>query len=138
MAALLGGGFTVAPELRKPTAPASANFYDQIAFRTQSKLVELRKAGAFHWQEHVFREADHAAYLPLMPTVTKTGKPAKTDLKAYKTWRTWQMSDHLPLWAEIKMDFTEAYLNSLKPGAEPLAEFRPKTGPRPDSSGGAE
>ncbi len=42
MAALLGGGFAVAPELRKPTALASANFYDQIALRTQDKLVEMK------------------------------------------------------------------------------------------------
>ena len=36
------------------------------------------------------------------------------------------MSDHLPLWAEIKMDFTTDYLNSLKT-AQPLAKF-PDTG----------
>jgi len=31
------------------------------------------------------------------------------------------MSDHLPLWAEIKMDFTDDYLTSLKTGNAPLA-----------------
>ena len=34
---------------------------------------------------------------------TKSGKQAKTGLADYKRWRTWQMSDHLPLWAEIRM-----------------------------------
>ncbi len=67
-----------------------------------------------------------------MPGTTKTGKPAKTDLAAFKTWRTWQMSDHLPLWAEIKMDFTEAYLSSLKSKNEPLANFTPAAGPPTD------
>jgi hypothetical protein len=73
----------------------------------------------------VFRDdpADFANYQPLLPTVTKTGKPAKTDTRAYKKWRTWQMSDHLPLWTEIKMDFTESYLQSLKSAAQPLADF---------------
>ncbi len=33
------------------------------------------------------------------------------------------MSDHLPLWAEIKMDFTNDYLNSLKTGHTPLANL---------------
>jgi endonuclease/exonuclease/phosphatase family metal-dependent hydrolase len=135
MAALLGGGFVVAPELRKPTALASANFYDQIALRTQDKLVEVRNAGAFGWQDFVFRDEDHPTYQPLMPATTKTGKPAKTDLAAFRQWRTWQMSDHLPLWAEIRMDFTNAYLESLRPGQKELAEFDPKTGPRPGVGG---
>ncbi len=33
------------------------------------------------------------------------------------------MSDHLPLWAEIRMDFTESYLDSLRPGNTPLAKL---------------
>lgn len=134
MNSLLGGGFEVPAALRKPTALASANYYDQIALRTQNKLVEIRSAGCFRWQDYVFRDdADYAAYKPLMPTKTKTGKAAKTDNKAYKTWRTWQMSDHLPLWTEIKMDFTESYLTSLKVGATPLATFDPASGPRPEA-----
>jgi endonuclease/exonuclease/phosphatase family metal-dependent hydrolase len=134
MDALLGGGFTVPNQLRKPTALASANFYDQIALRTQNKLVEIKSAGCFHWQDYVFRDVeDFPVYQPLMPTVTKTGKPAKTDAAAYKKWRTWQMSDHLPLWTEIKIDFTESYLDSLKSGAQPLANFNPASGPAPDA-----
>jgi endonuclease/exonuclease/phosphatase family metal-dependent hydrolase len=134
MDALLGGGFKVPAALRKPTALASANFYDQIALRTQNELAEIVGAGCFHWQNYVFRDVDDfGAYQPLMPTETKTGKPRKTDAAAYKSWRTWQMSDHLPLWTEIKMDFTESYLESLKSKAKkPLAEFDPATGPRAD------
>lgn len=131
MNALLGGGFEVPAELRKPTALASANFYDQIALRTQDKLVEIKSAGAFQWQDYVFGEDDYEIYKRLMPTKTKTGKEAKTDLAAYKKWRTWQMSDHLPLWTEIKMDFTNSYLESLKTSEQPLADFKPASGERP-------
>jgi hypothetical protein len=132
MDALLGNGFAVPNELRQITAVGSAHYYDQIALRTEDKLVEIQKAGCFRWQDYVFREAeDYAAYKPHMPTKTKKGKPAKTDAAAYKQWRTWQMSDHDTLWAEIKMDFTEAYLESLKPGASPLANF--SSGPRPEA-----
>ncbi|WP_174873161.1 endonuclease/exonuclease/phosphatase family protein [Enterovirga aerilata] len=133
MGALLGGGFTVPAELRKPTGLASANFYDQIAMRTQQKLAEIAAAGSFPWNEYVFRDddPDYTAYRPLMPTTTKGGKPAKTDKAAYRKWRTWQMSDHLPLWTEIKVDFTEAYLDSLRAGKAPLATFAPTSGPRP-------
>lgn len=115
MNALLGNSFEVPAQLRKPTALASVHYYDQIALRTQSKLVEIEQAGCFHWNEYVFRDkTDYDVYKELMPTKTKSGKPAKTDLAAYTKWRTWQMSDHLPLWAEIKMDFTENYLDSLR------------------------
>lgn len=33
--------------------------------------------------------------------------------KYYNEWRTFQMSDHLPLWVEIEIDFTDGYLNYL-------------------------
>ena len=124
MEALLGNGFKIPPGVSKPTALASAHFYDQIALRTENKLFEVASSGCFHWQDFVFRdEEDFAAYQPLMPTVTKSGKPQKTDLGAYRKWRTWQMSDHLPLWVEIKTDFTEDYLGSLREGEKPLADF---------------
>jgi len=122
MNALLGGGFAVPAELRHPSALASGNYYDQIALRTERKQVEIAKAGVFPWQKYAFRnDEDYEVYRPFMPEKTKEGKPAKTDVTAYRTWRTWQMSDHLPLWAEIKMDFTDEYLNSLKTGHQPLA-----------------
>jgi endonuclease/exonuclease/phosphatase family metal-dependent hydrolase len=124
MKALLAGGFTVPEGLRKITALAGEHFYDQIALRTQDKLVEIANADSFHWQNYVFRDAeDFAVYQPLLPTKNKDGKPQKTDQAAYQTWRTWQMSDHLPLWAEIKVDFSDSYLQSLKTGATPLGHF---------------
>ncbi len=138
MDALLGSGFKVPNELRRPTALASGNYYDQIALCTREKIVQIEKAGCFHWQDYVYRDdADYATYKTLMPKTTKKGKPAKTDIAAYKKWRTWQMSDHLPLWTEIKMDFTESYLQSLITGKEPLAEFGPKESPPAKPAAGA-
>ncbi|BCS88498.1 endonuclease/exonuclease/phosphatase family protein [Pseudodesulfovibrio sediminis] len=38
-------------------------------------------------------------------------------------WRTFQMSDHLPLWVELDVDFSAEYLTSLKDGTfTPLSE----------------
>ena len=34
--------------------------------------------------------------------------------KYYDEWRTFQASDHLPLWVEIKIDFSNEYLEGLK------------------------
>jgi endonuclease/exonuclease/phosphatase family metal-dependent hydrolase len=135
MAALLGHGFKIPPGVSKPSALASAATYDQIALRTENRLFEVRASGCFRWQDYIFRGTDdYAAYKPQMPTTTKSGKPAKTDITAYRKWRTWQISDHLPLWVEIKTDFTDDYLQSLKTNA-PLAEFAPTTGPRISASG---
>ena len=39
--------------------------------------------------------------------------------KYYEEWRTFQMSDHLPLWVELKIDFTDGYL-------EYLEDYKPK------------
>ena len=30
------------------------------------------------------------------------------------SWRTFQMSDHLPLWVELKIDFSDQYLKKQK------------------------
>jgi len=39
-----------------------------------------------------------------------------TDLKDYymDDWRTFHASDHLPLWVELEIDFSDAYLEKLK------------------------
>ena len=72
---------------------------------------------------------------PLVPDVLAPGldlvlcgtapSPASYRQRAYyaNLWRTWQMSDHLPMWVQLKVDFTEDYLGSLKPGHEPLADL---------------
>jgi hypothetical protein len=54
-----------------------------------------------------------------------SAKQRGADGRAYYAgkWRTWQISDHLPMWVQLKVDFTEQYLASLKPGQEPLADL---------------
>ena len=31
----------------------------------------------------------------------------------YRKWRTWQMSDHSPLWIEIETDYANRYLETI-------------------------
>jgi hypothetical protein len=40
----------------------------------------------------------------------KDGTPRKNKSAYYKQWRTFQMSDHFPLWVELRIDFSDAYL----------------------------
>ena len=43
-------------------------------------------------------------------------KADDVELKDYykKEWRTFQMSDHLPMWTELKINFSMSYLNRIK------------------------
>lgn len=45
----------------------------------------------------------------------KAAKKTNASLRDYyDEWRTFQASDHLPLWVEIKIDFSDQYLEKLK------------------------
>ena len=74
--------------------------FDQIAFLAQEVQTQmgLAKAGTFPFFDHVYRDADWQIYQP------------QTTLNKYKQWRTFKMSDHLPLWVEVFVDFGDAYL----------------------------
>jgi len=45
----------------------------------------------------------------------KSPQPPRTrrPLPQYRLWRTYQMSGHLPLWAELRIDFADDYLREL-------------------------
>jgi endonuclease/exonuclease/phosphatase family metal-dependent hydrolase len=118
------GGFTVPEGMTKiPGTNVPRNKkYDQIAFRSAGGFFEATgAAGAFDFYEHVFRADESAAYRPYIdgyiaaraaagkrsPKPPGTGAAALTQ---FKTWRTYQMSDHLPLWAEFRVDFADDYL----------------------------
>jgi endonuclease/exonuclease/phosphatase family metal-dependent hydrolase len=83
--------------------------YDQIAFYTPGKMYggRLQKArmGAFDFFETVFREGDENLY-----------PASKKDARGFRQWRTYQMSDHKPLWIEFATDSADAYLWALSKG----------------------
>ncbi len=93
-------------------------FYDQIAFYSKKNELELGKsqnnAGVFNFYDTIFREADWQSYYDSSTIKPKWGADdAKRKTYFTKKWRTWQMSDHLPLWTELNIDFTEKYLKKL-------------------------
>ena len=116
MQALKGAGFILPPELF-PSNLLKDKYYDQIAFRTKRDEVTFLSAGCFDYAKAVFRDEDYAHYAPAMPArqrdLDAKGKPTSLEKdRQYYTgrWRTWQMSDHLPLWVELAVDFSDAYL----------------------------
>ncbi len=119
---ILKAGFEIPTQLQNLPSNALQNkFYDQIAFKVMPGQFEITgKAGIFNYYEVVFTEADESIYASLMGeayNTTDVGTERKDKSLYYKTyWRTYQMSDHLPMWAEIKIDHTDAYLeNKLLP-----------------------
>lgn len=62
--------------------------FDQMGFVAPdvSRQLEVTKTGVFPFFDHVYRMEDRSEYLP-----------QETDAK-YKQWRTYKMSDHMPIW----------------------------------------
>lgn len=116
MSALTEAGFIIPPQLQNlPSNAPKTKFYDQIAFRTRvGSLDTTGKAGVFNYFETVFRPEDESIYAEYMGRgyhMASKGEPREDKSKYYLTyWRTHQMSDHLPMWVELKIDYTDAFL----------------------------
>lgn len=113
MEALTKAGFVIPDELQP--LPGSnldkSKHYDQIAFMVQPfRFGTTGKAGVFDFYESVFHRDDHRPYASIMPEKYKAAKDPK---RYYNDWRTHQMSDHLVLWVELKVDFGREYLKRL-------------------------
>lgn len=127
MKALTKHGFTMPEELMgAKTNLKNDKEYDQIAMRIKNKMLEVDNSGVFDFDDIVFSntDKDFNAYRSFMPERQIDGKTEAQIRKYYaSTWRTFQLSDHKPLWVEMKVDFTNDYLRSLKPTNEPLADL---------------
>lgn len=140
-------GFFVPKEIQKyPTDLGQVSHYDQIAFKLklEDEMVlyddDKQRAGAFNYTKSVFRDSEEVSdydiyinhYLDsYLGELAKTnaklkakGKPEKEDTvegrRAFfkSKWRTFQMSDHLPLWVELRIDFSDQFLKNRATEAE--------------------
>ncbi len=120
MKALEKYGFKVPSAIQEhPSDLGRTKHYDQIAFNLKLEPTmtvfseKQQKAGAFNFTESIYREQDLETYKTYFPDKIKE-KKEKDILKYYlSTWRTFQMSDHLPLWVELKIDFSNQYLQKM-------------------------
>src|SRR6202042_138641 len=95
-------------------------YFDQIAFLDPKKLLRATKRavtpeaekfqrGVFRFTDSVFGDDQEKAWRKELAAVAKSKKKPAGSVP-YKVWRTFQMSDHCPMWIELKMDFTDGYL----------------------------
>jgi hypothetical protein len=95
--------------------------FDQIAFHDPKNRLKTSKGGVFDFQEVVYGAKDVEKYRSAMERSApekfkKASASAKELEKFYRQWRTFQVSDHLPLWVELQTDFADAYLASVMHG----------------------
>jgi endonuclease/exonuclease/phosphatase family metal-dependent hydrolase len=132
MDALLGSGFVVPKKIQEPPGGQRNNYYDQIAFKTSPDAILFPKgkeeeAGSFRIFQNAFTPAQLGSYSKYFKSMweelnEKERKTAKAKGKApklttieqfYEDWRTWQLSDHQPLWVRLKANDSDEYLKSL-------------------------
>ena len=122
MKAMEKEGFYIPQAIRAhPTDLGKSKHYDQIAFKlkldTNMTVFSEKKqhAGAFNFSETVYSLQDLDAYQGYFDEKYVNGK-TKAQIEKYyaSSWRTFQMSDHLPLWIELQVDFSNQYLERIQ------------------------
>lgn len=113
MEALEESGFVVPDPIKDPPDKARNSFYDQIAFMTPKGTLDYLGDGVEDAQESgsvpcfasVFADDEWRSYRRHL----QSAKP-----EAYfRKWRTWQLSDHQPLWVRLRADDSVKFLESL-------------------------
>lgn len=107
---------------RKGSNLTQEKYYDQIALRPSDKRLEIGASGVFNFRSSVYGPENFDTYKGDIPKEKTKGKSGDSLKKEYDKWITWQMSDHLPLWVQLHVDFTDDYLESLLPGEIALAK----------------
>lgn len=106
-AAMTKNGFIVPEKLAKQELGSNVKqdrFYDQIAFYKGMRDISNVAAGIFDFYKYIYTDADADRHV------------AAGNLEAdqrFHDWRTYQMSDHLIMWAQFDVDKSEEYLDSL-------------------------
>ena len=129
MKALTKHGFHIPKELIVPSNIKETRYYSQIAFMVRKHELQLGSstppAGVFRYYDSVYRNEDLDIYYKLADDKEhwdfKQGRKLSKEerRRAYEVfWRSHQMSDHYPLWVELKIDFSDAFLGGLRSGQD--------------------
>ncbi|MEJ2728149.1 MAG: endonuclease/exonuclease/phosphatase family protein [Deltaproteobacteria bacterium] len=131
--AITQNGFQI-PEALQNIPPSNVgkkpHFYDQIAMKVrQNNLAPTGRGGIFDYFDVIYRNEDYQAYVPAMMgdrAEDDPGNPLTYDTRGnlrsekqrrayYRNhWRRRQMSDHLVMWLELRIDYGEQYLEKRR------------------------
>ena len=124
MDALESTGFQIPEAIKQhPTNfGKEVKHYDQIAFNLNLEEGikvfddDNVRSGAFDFTKSVYRDEDYEDYIPLMKEKKKGEKRVGEEAKKYfrEHYRIDQMSDHMPLWLELKVDFSSQYIEKQR------------------------
>ncbi len=122
-----------------PTNMGGNKWFDQLAFTEKGKAgrkTRLLRHGKFDWRHAVFgpHPKDDAPELTAEDKTEGKHRPTSAAIlahykkkvekirkkhdkspyanwsKAYRNWTTFEMSDHLPIWMELEIDYSDDYL----------------------------
>jgi len=89
--------------------PGDFDVYKPIIIeRLQAKLEQARKDFASATSQSKRKKAEKK-----IQSLIAAGESDASLEAYYEKWRTFQMSDHLPLWVEMEIDFSDSYLDYL-------------------------
>ncbi|MDC3378760.1 endonuclease/exonuclease/phosphatase family protein [Planctomycetota bacterium] len=121
-----GGRFYVPDEVAQLETSLGGRHYDQIAFFDPGRDLARQRcgvsAGVFDCFDFVFREEDAREYEQVLRDTHRAIAGERREGYYRDTWRTYQMSDHFPLWVELGIDYTDSLLEQLERPA--VAGFR--------------
>lgn len=133
--ALKDAGFFLPPQLAKLEAGEAGKHYDQIAFysrkygKQQNSHASKALAGVVRFFDKVFTDDDEALYARQMGKGYTRLKTVKARTTYYRAWRTFQMSDHRPMWIELPVDFSRGYLAKVMRGEGKALAAEPARAP---------
>jgi len=125
-----------------PTNMGGNRWFDQMAFTDKGKAgrkTRLLRHGTFDWRHAVFgpHPKDEAPQLTAKDKAQGKYRPTAAELlehygkqveqirkkygktpyvnwsRSYKNWTTFEMSDHLPIWMELEIDYSDDFLRGF-------------------------
>jgi hypothetical protein len=125
MQALIAAGFKI-PKGLAPSNVAGGKYYDQIAFKARSGVLEYvddaadskTGSGVLEIFDELFSASQFPEYEAEVARSPNGKKKTGADLKTYYTrdWRTYQLSDHKPMWVRLRTNNSPEYLQSIVSG----------------------
>jgi hypothetical protein len=114
--ALVEGGVEIPDLVLQPSSAFSDHMDTMIGYMSESREMPLSRTGpvggVFRTFDHVLRDEDLATFSKTAAyrASRTSSKPAirgrKTRTLSFRTWRTYQLSDHLPLWVALDLPTT--------------------------------